>query len=517
MKKLNEWQDAKGNKINLSNSSTSSSTGNNSSSSYYKRLRKLLNYHIDHKDSDVDKIVTNDVRNFGLDYIEHHKGQFEGGYFKKVAVRMSDTGDWYFTVDLDNKQIVNKVGKGWDKLVYELSFNLNLPQVTSDPEYQDLLTEWVDSNGNKVNFNDPPVDDESEENGIPDQAYRYQRLIAQIQSDKLCRIQVNTLTSTVLEITTSKNVKVKIERLPHFPNYILKIGNHRMSYDDYEDVLDALIEEGIISDTDLCESLEEWVDTKGNKVSLNKSSSKTNKEKFEELIQYMDKHLAPYSTKVEASCSDAHFHYSIRCTPPGIKFYTVSLQIHHSRFDSSWNFRTYKSGEQIDDASGKGWEELLMKVRSSRFGDYVDIPKPGSKEYDSLCEWIDKNGQKISTATPVTFKSTDFTERYKKLVAHISSMYKCQVIRLGSQTLEINLTYGLFRQKLLVIYDYQHQCLRAILTDTTTGKTVDSCDCYGGWDVLLTWLMRLGFVKNKKLCESVSTIDEFKTYETLWD
>lgn len=148
MKKLNEWIDANGNKITIP--SGNSSTADKKSAGYYQRFIRLVNYHINHKDKDVDKIVTADVRNFGLDYIEHHKGQFEGGYFKKVAVRISDTEDWYFTVNIDNKQIANKVGKCWDKLVYELSFNLNLPQVTSDPEYQELLKEWVDAKGNKV-------------------------------------------------------------------------------------------------------------------------------------------------------------------------------------------------------------------------------------------------------------------------------------------------------------------------------------------------------------------------------
>ena len=231
--KLQEWQDAKGNKVTIPNST--SSTTNNNSVSYYKRLRRLLNYHIDHKDNDVDKIVTNDVRNFGLDYIEHHKGQFEGGYFKKVAVRISDTGDWYFTVDLDNKQIANKVGKGWDKLVYEMSFELNLPQVTSDPEYKDLLAEWVDSRGNKVNVNNS---------------------------------------------TTKAN--------------------------------------------------------------------KTNKEKFEELVAYMKKYEAAYTTKMDLDwLNDSGFKINIGRKSPGIKEYTITIEVNYSRFNSSWQFEVYSKLKSI--------------------------------------------------------------------------------------------------------------------------------------------------------------------------
>jgi hypothetical protein len=40
---------------------------------------------------------------------------------------------------MDSKQIKEKHGKGWDKFVWEISFYLNLPEVTTDPEYQDLL------------------------------------------------------------------------------------------------------------------------------------------------------------------------------------------------------------------------------------------------------------------------------------------------------------------------------------------------------------------------------------------
>jgi hypothetical protein len=44
--------------------------------------------------------------------------------------------------------------------------------------------------------------------------------------------------------------------------------------------------------------LNEWVDANGNKVSLNKTSPKTNKEKFIELIAYMKKYEVPYSEAI---------------------------------------------------------------------------------------------------------------------------------------------------------------------------------------------------------------------------
>ena len=115
-------------------------------------------------------------------------------------------------------------------------------------ERQELL-EWLDKNGDKINsYSKTP-------GRIPNQTYRYKRLLAQIESDGLFRkYKINNIDNSTLDITLHNGVEVQLVRQPHFPIYKLTIEDSDMYYDDYEDVLKALIEEGIIGETDLCES-----------------------------------------------------------------------------------------------------------------------------------------------------------------------------------------------------------------------------------------------------------------------
>jgi hypothetical protein len=140
--------------------------------------------------------------------------------------------------------------------------------------------------------------------------------------------------------------------------------------------------------------LKEFVDAKGNKVNIRNSSSnssapvtKSNKEKFEELIKYMEKYEVPYTTKMETiQLDNTCFKYNISVKSPGIKEYVVTLEVDYSRFNSSWSFVVYRNSDYIDDSDGKGWEELLRALSTSKFGNYANIPKSGSKEYESLTE-----------------------------------------------------------------------------------------------------------------------------------
>lgn len=136
--KLKEYKDAKGNPVGKTSSSAVSSTGN-TSSGYKERFEKLLDYHIAHKDKDVVKILQKDIQPWVFHYSEQHKGEFEGGYKKDVIASFNKDGAWNFMIFMDSKQIKEKHGIGWDNFVWDISFYLNLPEVTTDPEYQDLL------------------------------------------------------------------------------------------------------------------------------------------------------------------------------------------------------------------------------------------------------------------------------------------------------------------------------------------------------------------------------------------
>ena len=271
---LTEFVDKNGNKISLNKTSSGAST---KTANYYKRLRKLLNYHIDHKDDDVDKILQNDVSPYGFTYREQ---KFKGGYTRGIIANIDQDENWTFQIFFDNKELKKQSGKGWDTFVWEISFYLNLPEVTTDPEYQDLL-EFVDKTGNKVNL--------------------------------------------------PKNSP--------------------------------------------------------NATTAGKTSSKTNKERFKELVAYMDKYKDIYTVKTEAEwIKDTGFKYVITRKSPGVKEYTMTLELTHSRFNSSWQFETYRNYDYVEDYTGQGWKELLKALSRSEFGLYTTIPASGSNEYDYLCE-----------------------------------------------------------------------------------------------------------------------------------
>lgn len=245
--KLQEWVDKNGNKVTIPK--TTPVSNKTSSGGFKNRLERLFEYNNKHKNPVVKKINLIQLTEASLAFTEYW-GE-DTSIFYKIFIGPT-TEAWHVEVytatgKADIKKSDDLVGTGWVELLKSLRPFISVP-VTSTPEYKELLTEWVDKNGKKVNLKATSSD------LVPDQTYRFERLVAQIQADKRCRIQVNNLTETVLEITTGNYVKIKIERLPQFPNYVLKIGNYRRSYDDYDDLLDALIEEGIIANTDLCES-----------------------------------------------------------------------------------------------------------------------------------------------------------------------------------------------------------------------------------------------------------------------
>jgi len=250
--RLREWQDANGKKISTTSSAQASAKP---SGDYKKKLEKLIDYHIAHKGPDVKaSSIKKDINPYDFHYTEYHRGGI-GGYQTDIVGSFDKKGDWGFSVFMDGKQTAGKRGSGWDRFVYDISFYLALPPVTTDPEYQDLL-EWVDAKGNKINTN-TSTSSQPASNGTknyPSQEYRYKRLLAQIDSDGFCKYTINLLDDRILAITLNNGVGVKIIFKPYVPCYLVQVDGSDSAWKDYEDVLKLLIIEGIIGNTDLCES-----------------------------------------------------------------------------------------------------------------------------------------------------------------------------------------------------------------------------------------------------------------------
>jgi hypothetical protein len=303
--------------------------------------------------------------------------------------------------------------------------------------------------------------------------------------------------------------------------------------------------------------LKEFVDAKGNKVTLPRSTntsstatssqpaSKTNKEKFEELVIYMKYYQVPYTTKMEvARLNDLGFKYIISRKPVGVKEYTITLDVHYSRFIDSWQFTVYKNDDYLDDASGKGWAELLKALRNSEFGTYAIIPKPGSVEYDYLCEsaslkeFVDKNGNKVnlpkaSSSAPVVSKTSNTSSNKDKFIKLIYTMMRDKIVSATHvecvRVDDYGFTYkevrdtektGEYTLTLLVGYNKDDSWKYELYIDTSLAESRQG----DGMKELINFLSSyfsvpaFGTTEYKELCESATSFaDDFKLYENLWD
>lgn len=263
---LNEWKDSNGNKINLS-----SSPGNTkaSSTSYKKRFEKLIKYHIDHASSELESITKKDIRDNYFHLGEHYNtGRTE---FDRDVVASYDenSGTFFFRILVDGKEVESVLRQSYDKFVKAIEAYMFLPDWNT-PEYNELLTEWVDSNGKKVSLSNSSSNTSSNKTSAknyPDQTDRYKRLLAQIDADKTCKYIVNLLDDRILAITINSakgDLGFKIIFKPYVPCYLLQLTTKEsvkeLSREDFEEVLDLLLDAGLINNTDLCESISSIAD-----------------------------------------------------------------------------------------------------------------------------------------------------------------------------------------------------------------------------------------------------------------
>ena len=285
--------------------------------------------------------------------------------------------------------------------------------------------------------------------------------------------------------------------------------------------------------------LKEFVDAKGNKVTLprrvatsapkitNASTKKTTKEKFEELVAYMEKYKVPYTTKTEVLLlNDICLKYKIYRKSPGIKEYTIILALHHSKFLDSWQFTVYKNGDYLDDATGNGWEELIEALKTSEFGIYATIPKRGTPVYNFLCEsvslqeFVDRNGNKVTLPNKTSTSSNnpaknypDQTDKFKKLLDKVAAggrKYQIKDLRDRVLFFTTNTSNGPVAIRILLRTIDLSYLVQVI------GDTDFNCST---WKEVLKLLVSLGVISNYTNCEALETsvADDFKLYENLWD
>ena len=270
---LKEWLDSNGKKIN-SNSKAATAEG-----PYKKRFEKLIKYHIDHASSELESVTTKDIKDYSFHLSEHYNtGSQE--FDRTIIVSVNKyTDEFYLSIFVDGKAVYQNDYEGYDKVLEILTGTYMFLPDEGTQEYGDLLVEWIDATGQKVNSN-------------------------------------NSSTT---------------------------------------------------------------------QTARNKTYSKSNKEKFEELTNYMKNNRGTTAIKSDIVRVDDHGftykeHWAATVSALG-EAYVLTVLVGYSRFNSAWRFELYMDTTLIKEMKGSGMEDLLVEL-----GHYFRVPKAGSMEYKSLTE-----------------------------------------------------------------------------------------------------------------------------------
>jgi hypothetical protein len=211
-------------------------------------------------------------------------------YTLDLVVTFPEGGSWQVSIYKNGKTMEVFHGDSWETLIEALVGYFNVPKVGT-PEYTRLTEELLEWKAMKPS-------QPAQVNNTFDNTYRYQRLLAQIDADGISTYTVNDLNDTTLDIDVNTRLKtnfnLKIIYVPTTDTYTFQVnGIPNKGWDYEEDILPLLVSGEVISDTDLCESaspgtnlheefkeyaemwdtLDEWTDSKGNKVNINSSSA----------------------------------------------------------------------------------------------------------------------------------------------------------------------------------------------------------------------------------------------------
>lgn len=372
---LREWQ--------YINKPASNSSGSNKS--FKKRFDKIIKYYGDHLPAEVDYITVNLLTNGSLNFTENYDNGDKVQY--DIFIDDFDTEDWGIKIKVNGQSTEKYFDKGWSKLLNTLGAYIELPQA-GDPEYTNLLTEWV----------------EMKNNNSPSGSFKK-------RFEKLIKYHIDHASSE-LESITKKDIRDSYFHLGEHYNtgsqefdrdivvsydkdsgtFFLRIfvdGKEvdsilRKGYEDFVKAAEAymfLPDSGTQEYDDLLtESLNEWQLMNPPRASQ-PASSKTNKEKFTELVSYMQKHKdsSVIFTSVNRP-NDTGFEYEEQRAFTNGNEYNLSLEVECKSGDLFF-IHLDMDGNRLATKSAVGWEDLLLKIKT-----HFHVPKTGSPEYKSLTE-----------------------------------------------------------------------------------------------------------------------------------
>ena len=407
---------------------------------------------------------------------------------------------------------------------------------TEDAEYyamaEDLeLMEWVDANGNSITSNSimsTPI-----KNTTIDFTEKFKKLYGHIDSIwgglNIIRCAAHTL--AIYYGYGQKWYHLIIRYIPTEGCFEINLTERQPSgklifageADSWTELLDILMQTETIKNRKLCE----WVDAKGNKATINTSTSAFNipaklpetgyKEKFQKLLDYHKQHIGKdvISTEIK-KISNYGFEYQEVTLVPGSTSESILIIEVDMHDDGEYYAYVWQDGKCIDLNHGNDFDILLKLL-----GKYLNIPDKNSNEYQELVEWVDSNGNKVGIKLPTTVvnssnsASDDFSAQYRKLRLHIDDIWgDIHTIMCTKHELDIYYGDGTNRQNLNIKFVPAKNYFEIELINSYNysqifkGKRSD-------WGSVLSGLKILGVIKDKSLCEWVTGKSKEVVY--IWD
>lgn len=284
-------------------------------------------------------------------------------------------------------------------------------------------------------------------------------------------------------------------------------------YKSYEEVLEILTgsymylpDEGTQDYDDLLtESLNEWqlMSPSVNSSSQPASNPNKNKDKFYDLISYMQqyKHPTVTSTKVDR-LDNTGFEYEEHREPTKAVAYDLRVEVDLVRHDL-FTIHVFQDGKQTATYMPQGWENFLLYLKS-----LFNVPATGSPEHTALIESELNEWHLMNPPQPATSKNP-YTNgkayRYNRLLDQITSdgIAKYKLNKITNDILDITVDTKKTKDlNIKIVYNRADDDYELITNNKTS---LNGCDYEKD---ILPLLQTGGVIANTDLCESAGSIAE---------
>lgn len=113
---------------------------------------------------------------------------------------------------------------------------------------------------------------------------------------------------------------------------------------------------------------------------------------------------------------------------------------------------------------------------------------------------------------------TDYTEEFNKLLKHLKDVFiaGCSNEKITDKTFYVDLAFGFNRQSIEIKYQEKQGYFTVQIKERKTKQIMFDL-AQNTWDGVLSMLCKNGYIRNTNLDEQLSTIDEIKLYNNLWE